>query len=206
MDGLCVGGSRAPFHGLHPGAGTRPGTSHRALFQFLQLLQFAKCCKDALCLSFINHGERKSDVHEDVIADLCFRRVCQAHILPNASKIHLAAAQAEMLFLLHADDFSWHSETHSQPQIETTSRNRLPKKSAIVRWHLTMHCTPPNVGLMISVPNMESPGSRSSIGSPTPPRTRRGARTRANAPRSPATIPGRLPGQKRWKLRTAPHR
>ncbi len=93
-----------------------------------------------LRLLLIHNGQGEAYVNQNVISNPSLGGVVQADFLADAAKIHLATAQAKVLLLNNARNFSGDRQTHAiTSTFERSSENSLAERnSAIVRRYLMM--------------------------------------------------------------------
>src|SRR5436309_221002 len=82
--------SGRPAHGLRRRHGTRPHISRRWRSELVELVHGLEEFEDATGLGLVEPGQRKADVHQDVVAGPNVGNVGEADLLGDTAEVHLA--------------------------------------------------------------------------------------------------------------------
>src|SRR5579872_50088 len=90
--------------------------SRYSLTNFTELLFYVahllEVLEDALGFFLVDHTDGKSDVDQDIFANLRFGRISEVDVFADASKVYLSETKGDVAGINDFDDFSWNRETH----------------------------------------------------------------------------------------------
>src|SRR5579862_9058270 len=90
--------------------------SRYSLTNFTELLFYVahlpEVLEDALGFFLVDHTDGKSDVDQDIFANLGFRRISEVDVFADAAKVDLPQTKGDVAGINDFDDFSWDRETH----------------------------------------------------------------------------------------------
>src|SRR4029077_10624728 len=94
---------------------------HFWCIEFAQLFHFFEKFVGPRSFFLVHFTEGETDVHQDVVAGLNFRRVFETHLCHNSSEVRLAHANSVRI-VRDLDQFTGNRQTHYQRSLRPLSR------------------------------------------------------------------------------------
>jgi hypothetical protein len=69
------------------------------------LIEFSQRLEGAACLRFIQHGQGKADVNQNIVSHTSLGDVFKADLLPDPAEVHDAATEAETIVFDDRNNF-----------------------------------------------------------------------------------------------------